>query len=270
MFAKLIKHEWRATRGVLGLICLICASAAVLGGLSMRYLTWISTQLESMNLVNALCVMAMIASMVAVAVCGMAELIYLIWRFYKSRFTDEGYLTFTLPVTTHQILLSSMLNSIVGMVIVTVVVLVSIAGMLLIGASWVDGFWATLGEVISQLFIELKKLVGWAELGYAAIALFDGLMGVICGLVMLMLSVTIGSVIARKHKILAAVGTYYGIQVLMSIGETALISSVTIRAGAESSYFLRITGVTGLLLLAVSVGGYFLMHYLADRKLNLT
>ena len=270
MFAKLMKHEWRATRGVLGLICLICVSAAVLGGLSMRYLTWISTQLRSMNLVNALCVIAMIVSMIAVAVCGMAELIYLIWRFYKSRYTDEGYLTFTLPVTTHQILLSSVVNSIVGMVIVAAVVLFSIAGMLLIGFSWMDGFWASLGEVISQLFAEMKRYIGWEQLGYAAILLCDGLMGVICGLVMLMLSVTIGSVIARKHKILAAVGTYYGLSVLMSVGETVLLSLVTIRTGEESGYFLRITGFSGLLLLAISVGGYFLTHYLADRKLNLT
>ena len=270
MFAKLMKHEWRATRGVLGLICLICASAAVLGGLSMRYLTWISTQLRSFPLVNALCVIAMVVSMVAVAVCGMGELIYLIWRFYKSRYTDEGYLTFTLPVSTHEILLSSMLNSVIGMLIVTVVVIISIAGMLLIGASWVDGFWSKLGEVISQLFIEMKRFVGWKELGYASILLCDGLMGVICSLVMLMLSVTIGSVIAKKHKILAAVGTFYGIQVLMSIGETVLISQVTTRIGEGSSYFLRITGFSGLLLLAVSVGGYYLMYYLADRKLNLT
>ena len=44
MFAKLLKHEWRATRGVLGLLCLISLSAALLGGGAMRYLVSFSNQ----------------------------------------------------------------------------------------------------------------------------------------------------------------------------------------------------------------------------------
>ena len=140
MFTKLIKHEWRASRGALGLICLICLIGALLGGCSMRYLVWVSSQTESMKLMDVLCVLALIAAIIAIAVCGMGELIFLIWRFYKSRFTDEGYLTFTLPVNTHQILLSSMLSSVIGMLIVTVVVVISVIVLLLVGFSGVEGF----------------------------------------------------------------------------------------------------------------------------------
>ena len=43
MFTKLLKHEWRATRGMLGTLCLVCLGASLLGGLTMRYLMWTST-----------------------------------------------------------------------------------------------------------------------------------------------------------------------------------------------------------------------------------
>ena len=85
---------------------------------------------------------------------------------------------------------------------------------------------------------------------------------------MLMLSVTVGSVIAKKHKVLAAVGTYYAIQVAMSIAEALTMTSVVMLDGV--GYAFNVFSASLLLMLAVTVGGYFLMHYLADKKLNLT
>ena len=43
MFTKLLKHEWLATRGSLGTLCLVSLAASLLGGLTMRYLVWAST-----------------------------------------------------------------------------------------------------------------------------------------------------------------------------------------------------------------------------------
>ena len=117
MFTKLLKHEWRATRGMLGTLCLICLGASLLGGGTMRYLMIASSQDAQQNVIVVLNVLAMVAAMIAVAVVGVAALFLYIGRFYKSRFTDEGYLTFTLPVSTHQNLLASMANTAIGMVI---------------------------------------------------------------------------------------------------------------------------------------------------------
>ena len=46
MFTKLLKQEWRATRGILGLLCLVSLIAAVLGGGSMRFLVGTSQETE--------------------------------------------------------------------------------------------------------------------------------------------------------------------------------------------------------------------------------
>lgn len=104
MFAKLLKMEFRSTWNVLGILCLSLVGAGLLGGLAIRYLVGASAPKEWLEI---LCVLVITAAVLFFVVCGAAALIVQIVRFYRSRFTDEGYLTFTLPVTTHQVLLSS-------------------------------------------------------------------------------------------------------------------------------------------------------------------
>ena len=86
-----------------------------------------------------------------------------------------------------------------------------------------------------------------------------------------MLSITIGSLIAKKHKILAAFGIGYLISMLvsfitsfLSITELAAVDSIYGEISMDSTMI-----VTGILMLAISVGGYFIMHYLVKNKLNI-
>ena len=69
----------------------------------------------------------------------------------------------------------------------------------------------------------------------------------------------------KKHKVLAAVGVYYGIHVAMSIGSAILsiqVSAIDLGGRAFFCYTLLITA-------AIAVAGYFLMYWLMDKKLNL-
>ena len=143
MFTKLLKHEWRATRGMLGTLCLVCLGASLLGGGTMRYLIGATFQEAQHDAIVVLNVLAMVAAMIVVAVAGVAGLFLYIGRFYKSRFTDEGYLTFTLPVNTHQNLLSSMINSAIGMVIVFFVICAALVLWLMIGFSGIPDSYKT-------------------------------------------------------------------------------------------------------------------------------
>ena len=270
MFTKLLKQDWRARWGVLGILCLICLSAAVLGGGSMRYLVWASNQSETMKLPTVLCVLAMVMSFVAIAVCCVAQLFFQLWRFYKSCFTDEGYLTFTLPVTTHEILLSSLINTFLGVLLMVVVACVSLGGLLLLGFSGVEGFWPALWELVPRMAEELARVFSGEVLGYALLMLLAGILGMICQIVMLMLCITIGAMVAKKHKLLAAVGAYYGIQVAVTLVEAVFLPTQILTVAGESNLFYRIFGMNILLVLILSLLSYFGMYYLTDRKLNLT
>lgn len=269
MFTKLLKHEWRATRGMLGTLSLICLGASLLGGGTMRYLMIASTQDAQHNAIIVLNVLAMVAAMIAVAVVGVAALLLYIGRFYKSRFTDEGYLTFTLPVNTHQNLLSSMANSAIGMVIMFFVICAALVIWLMIGFTGIPDFYRTVWEKLPELWEIFLRVWGQMPWKYVGLFLLNVLTGSVCELVVLMLSVTIGSIIAKKHKILAAVGVYYGIHVAIS-----MVSSFTMAMGAFSGadgklWMTRFFGGTALLMVLISVAGYFLMYWLVDRKLNL-
>ena len=274
MFAKLLKHEWRSTREMLGILCLISLGASLLGGLTMCYLFYVSSHdgggSEALKILS---VLFMIAAMIALAVVGVAAVVVYMGRFYKSRFTDEGYLTFTLPVNTHQNLLASLVNTAIGMVLITLVICLSGCLWMVIAFAGVEGFYETVWEYFPELWEKFWSLVqthaGEIPWGVVARGMLSALTGAINSLVMLMLAVTVGSLIAKKHKILAAVAVFYGIHVLISIATAFLMSATVALSGgalaAMSGYF----GRTALLMTALSLGGYFLMYWLVDRKLNL-
>ena len=117
-----------------------------------------------------------------------------------------------------------------------------------------------LKEAFSQMWASLAE-----HLDVLASMTVTGIIGALSELIVLMLAVTIGALIAKKHKILAAVGVYYGIGIVQSFVFTFVNLSVW-----DKHTVLGFFSVTSLTSLVIGIGGYFLMHYLVDKKLNLT
>lgn len=287
MFAKLLKHEWRATRGIVALLCvIILISGVTIGGVMYYMLRTESQQSENVSLAEGgfaivveeedaamsdlamvLCMVLLSCGIVAIAVCCAAVVFFLVYRFYKRCFTDEGYLTFTLPVSNHQILLSSIVNCIIGTLLVILAAALAVAiifGMFLLAINsiqtilWAD-VWTAWNEVWQQLRDSfVKNIDQLALLGFSSIA--SALGSLIC----LMLSVTVGAILARKYKILAAVGVYYGI----SMVESFVFSMVAFSASTTQNT-TSLLAAPGIMSLLIAVAGYFLMHWLTSRKLNL-
>ena len=278
MFAKLLKHEWRATKGIIGLLCVvILISGLTIGGVMSHVATaeedivavnenTVSSETAMSDFEEILCIFLMIAGIMAVAVCGAASVFAVIYRFYKSRFTDEGYLTFTLPVSNHQLLLSSILNSIFGVLLVMLACFTAVAiamGMFVLAINqeiiWAD-VWAVWEEVWQQIVDSF-----WKNADQFSLLGFSAVVSSISQLIVLMLSVTIGAVIAKKHKILAAVGVYYGISFAQSLVSTMFAFTVVRTEDVQ-----MMLGFPGLLSVVTGAAGYLLMYYLTSRKLNLT
>ena len=279
MFTKLLKHEWRATKGIIALLCVIILIAGIAIGGVMHYMIWAeqsgalvvlnedgsASNGMSSGFASVLCVLLIMAGVAAIAICTAGSLFFLIFRFYKRCFTDEGYLTFTLPVTSHQVLLSSFLNTIIGGVIMIAAVLVAvgIAAVLFLTAFPENLIWADvsvgLKEAMGQLWTSL--LDNWDT--FAALT-GTSLLAVLSGIIVLMLAVTIGALIAKKHKILAAVAVYYGISLVQSFAQT--IPSLLTASTENINSMLSVNGVTSLV---TGIAGYFLMHWLLEKKLNL-
>ena len=274
MFAKLLKHEWRATRGMLGILCLIALGASLLGGVTMCYLTYAGTHVNVGNdTLEIISVLFMMAAMIAMAIVGVAAVVLYLGRFYKSRFTDEGYLTFTLPVSTHQNLLASLVNTVIGTVLITLVICACGALWLAIAFAGVKDFYQSLWQNFPELWERgwqsLRELLGQIPGSIPIRMVLSAVIGGVSSLVMLMLAVTVGSIVAKKHKILAAVGVYYGIQVLISLVSAFTLAAVETVGTGTLAMLGDLLNRGVVISLVLGVGGYFLMYWLVDRKLNL-
>ncbi len=114
MLGKLIKHEWK---GTYRMGCLMLGAMAVvtfLGWLSFQAPVWKSMNGGSQASFGWLDIFSMFTVMIyaMLLVCVTFGIkVYLGVRFYRTMYTDEGYLTHTLPATKNQILASKILVS---------------------------------------------------------------------------------------------------------------------------------------------------------------
>ena len=264
MFAKLLKQEWKATSGMLGILSLGSLGVSLLVTGLMRFE---SADIAGVPEIVWIPVGLMIfAGFLAILAYSAGVQIMLIARFYKNKFTDEGYLTFTLPVTNHQLLLSSITNTTLNLLIVGVVTAVTVLLIFLLALSAVPdvAVWEELKQVWPEILAGLKQAAA-EDAGLLALMAFSSVATFFRQIIQLMLAVTIGALIAKKHKLLAAVGVYYGINMAVSF----LTSMVSIYALNNNQPYVFM-GIQGIVSAALVAGGYFLMHYLTSRKLNLT
>lgn len=280
MFKKLLKHEFNAQRGLFTLLGLSALGAGVLGCAAIQLIIHIvRNYLENPSVIlsdgqELFMIVAMMAlfflSMVlafAIGACSVAVWVMLVYRFYKHHFTDEGYLTFTLPATTHQILLSSIVNILIWTVIIALVIIASYSVML------APVFAMAMQEENVNIFAEMQSAMTDVYGGSIIVVQIFAIVCTMLGnLILPLLAATIGAQVAKKHKLLAGIGIYYGINAGISF-ITGILSLVTTVADAAIMYnggtmFLTFL-IPGILYLGIAIGGYFLMHYMVSRKLNL-
>ena len=284
MFSKLLKHEWKANRGLMSILTLAAVGVGILGTIALRVLVNYGDTITQSESVLVLLLFPL-TTLVSVSYMGMAVYVaavsfVLMYRFYKHKFTDEGYLTFTLPVKTNHIFLSSGLNMVIWTVISFLVALLMYAMMLLCGTAQEGLFNDDILEAFSSLGIfmdgigeEFTELMG---AGFVPLIILNVLVVPLFSTVIAMTCVTLGAVVAKKHKILAIIGISYGVNMVLSI----LLSVVTylplfiaaiIDPNMESPmlYITLTLILTFLLQAGITVGGYFLSTHLMKNKLNL-
>lgn len=265
MFAKLLKHEWRANRGLVGLLCAIIGISGILTGGIARYMTW-SSVTGNAFMVSVYSIVLAVA-VLAIVGCSVGAMYLLVHRFYASRFTDQGYLMLTLPVTTHQQLLASIVNTVVGVVLVGITALAATAVGIGIFVSSFDQ--ATAREMLQVLADtgDLLKTVSGADGLYLLLEIVSLAVMFLADILLLMLAVTVGSQ-AAKHPVLKGAGLYIGVDILLT--------EINRLLGSWANMKLDHPGVGGnavtalLLYTAAALISYFVMHHILDKKLNLT
>lgn len=282
MLLKLFKYDFKSSARF-GIPVLIAIAAATILGCINAALTvggadGAGEMLEqSAGPISEFLIFASMGGLVliafALAAAASVMSILLLVQYYRSTVSDEGYLTFTLPVTPAQILWSKLLN---------VTVWSAFTGMaLVIAASCIIGtgvLTAGVGEDFANTFAELFSFIGSyiGQSGLTVVLLcLLGAASFVSNYLMLFMAITFGSVIVRKHKALAAVTMIFGINFVMngitSILQIILLGDFTFKAALyDGLASVNIFLVSSTILYAALATVYFLItKYMMEKKLNL-
>lgn len=259
MLGKLLKYEWKNTMNFLVplhlALLLLTVGGRILIGAGLN---------GNADLVG---VVALIVYFMGIFVISVATTIYLLYRFYKNFFTDEGYLMFTLPVKVHQLLLSKLITA-VGWLMINFAF--SAASVLLI--LQVPKILEPLREGFPIMQESIMEMTGLSFPGFLVLVLILTIISSVQGTLMLYFCMAVGSFFG-KHKIIGAFASYIAIySVLQIISVIVLLLAGFSMAMSESEiiYFYRMTLWFGCAFGVVMLVGFYIgTHYILSKKLNL-
>lgn len=273
MFSKLLKYDFKANAGLLSLLagCTLgvgCVAAVILRLLTTHWETL--TAQDSFVLLLIPAFLFLLFAYFAIIIYSAASQYILLFRFYKSRFTDEGYLMFTLPVKTSHIFLSGAVNLLIWSLIALIVVCASLAIAIGFGVAWSP----EVSEELRWIFSDMQSGTSdFLPSGYVFCMILYVLSAVVYAVITPLSAVVLGATVAKKHKVLAIIGVMIGLSMVTSTvtGIISGISQFLIITSTENLflYMKLMPLLSGIFLLGMSVGGYFLSVNLMKKRLNL-
>lgn len=195
MLGKLFKHQMKSVSKVL---IIIHAAILLLGLLIGIAAPDFNTTSEFFSAYEFVFIFAVLLYIFLLAGVVMATYILLGIRFYRNMFTDEGYLTHTLPVKSGTLLFSHMLTFTVWYIISMVVMFLSIA-LLVIGAGGGSDLFDFISYLPEAYGTNMPVLI-------LAIAQYL-IVGSVSAATMIYLATCIGNLFA-PHKVIASLVSY--------------------------------------------------------------
>lgn len=266
MLGKLIKYDLRYGIRIFILIHAILVISCTLG--RFLFMNRLDFHSDPAGLVSSLIVFSSLFILLFVAVnFGLYAL--LIVRFYKNLFTDEGYLTWTLPASPTQQLWAKILSGTIWLVLD--IPIVSLSLLILFTGKNVTTAYAHVAPGID-------KVLGMSISTFGIYALVFTLLGAISSLILLYLCVGIGQLFPG-HRILCSVITYCIISCIMQALAFALMFAFNISPANNAYISARGQDMAHYLFMAFNLGegmcifiaivGYFALHQIMNKKINL-
>lgn len=270
MLGKLLKYDMRAiarsaypmfiASGIVSLLC--CVTLYFTYGLS-----------EAAELLDAIAVTSgfYTLSIVAIAVLWLVTAYIGISRYYKSLFTDEGYLNMVLPVKTKTLFNAKLISTFLWVALATVV-----SGACAIIALYVPTVLYD-SEMISVAVEEIKWLFGIREeftaLQRAAliVELLGNILSFACAVLTVITALTICYLSVKRYKLIGSIMFFFvtnlvleGIISFADMGIYSLFGEERADAAA-----LTLAIVAAVLYIAVGVVMYFVNLYLLSNRFNI-
>ena len=225
-----------------------------------------------LGVVLSACVAVMVACIFGVVAYCVLGIIMIMVRYYTNLFTDEGYLTFTLPVKKSTILNAKLLSGVAWFSIVLAVTffcfcLFSFSSTVVWGVDASDMYYY--GGEPNIIYNYLEIAVRFLEFNSLIITVF---FFVAC----IYLCVTLASVIAKRARVILGIGLFFAVNstlgTIITIGDAIISYNSYSEVFFGYEYYVDTIGQDLLFIVvygAVALVAYFLNRYLLKNKLNL-
>lgn len=284
MLGKLLKYEWK------GLCSPFLILLVVLGGttaLTCGVILTIDPRYD--ETIAWYSMMALILSIFlyyfGLIGCTLGTMLIIAVRFYKTCYTDQGYLTHTLPVSARQILNAKIIASVLIYLLMLVAIVVTIFIIIQVAIyhifSLIPGDYNELRRAFSEEFLPLLHVfedeLGISLGAYAAYLVFFVITSILANIVTILGCVSLGQLYA-KHRIVGAIVAYFVVQFVMQIIGYFCSLPMYTKMLIAGSYGSDLTpfgimsptmNLTLLMTVIVAVGMYFVNLHMMTKRLNL-
>lgn len=289
MLGKLIKHDFRALSrtlfplqiGILGggLVATLLSKLTII----VSDVSWESANGSSLlqTLIMAFTTTAAVVIGIAIMASLVVTLILICYHFYRSFLADEGYLTFTLPVSTSNLLWSKLFTGMFWTLINAAVVLVTLLIYSVFGTGSAGAINHNVLQAIRVFLMQtLPELKNYVNLPVVSIeTIVVGLLGLAAQLLQIYFAIIVGGQIAKKHRILAAIGMYLLINMGVGIISSMFLGFVTLGEGVTSmvmntgreigSFVTSMIGWYGVLFTGLCALFFLVSRSILKKNLNL-
>lgn len=247
MLSRLLKHEFSATWKVPVALDILLIVLGIMGAIMLGNLPSVKDSVGMsimMFLMTAIYYVGIIAA-------NIVTMVYLVMRYYKNLYTSQGYLTFTLPVRTDQIITAKAISGSFWMLCCFVCTILSV----IIAAFGIITQIDIPVEDFREVFSEFTRTTGFFSPTFTLTMIFTIIVSAVAGVLSLYFCVTVGQLWA-KHKILGAVLCYVAVYMFnQTVSTITLFTSGFFRAAemTGSEIDASFAGVYNHMLLTLSV-----------------
>ncbi len=265
MLTKLIGYEMKAFGRIILPLYAATIGMAIIMGVGIRVL---DEDLYS-NLLGAVIIMIFVSLIIATMVMTG---VLCVQRFYRNLLGNEGYLMFSLPVGTHQLILAKVLSSLIWTLLggAAGVCTVVVMGLMAIPLQDTISFF-------KEISMHLRMLSLGKELGAVAVWFVIFILYFVASLMQIYTAIAVGHQ-WTAHRVLGSVLAFFGIGIIRNtIG--SLLAQIGYRMGWADFILARFDGkmllswqfqavviISTLILIAIYGAATW---YFLDRRLNL-
>lgn len=276
MLGKLMKQEWLSTWKIPTVLIGVVFAAATIFGLFCASPVWDLMDWWGADVIFSATILLFYGALMC---CGVGTSIYLAVRYYRSMYSNEGYLTHTLPVTPNQLLLSKMINFSIWELLSVICIVFNImlfAAFIVLREVGYRSLFESFQEVLMEMqdILNSEYATGWELFMVLTIILI--LVGTVSKSLLYMGSVNIGQLWAH-HRVAGAILVYVGVtgavQIVTQAAMIIFMTSAEQIGLLQDDYFFsflnQVMAVSLLMQLVIGVVMYVGSLLILKKKVNL-